>query len=320
MNRFKLFLVLCVCISSVVSAYGYNKDPDYRRARIKGAQARLVLRVADDEGHPVANASVHVLMGMNYRLKSYDIDGVTDTNGVFVVEGKTTGNEIEITVTKGGYYTSEKRMCFIGMGHEYAVKEGKWQPWGMNVGVVLREVRKQAKLLIFASRSLVIPVTNTWIGVDLARNDFVEPYGHGTDEDLSLNLHWDGRDLGSSKFCTAEISFSNAHDGGYFSRVLNDSKFKYVRCAETNRIDIRSLDLKWSNELRSHFSDPKTGAESELVLRLRTCVDDKGRVRSAHYGAIESVYLSPCWQTNPTIRFVHVFNPNPNDANLEYVE
>jgi len=112
--------------------YGRDVSPDFERAHIRGAKTRIVLKAVDDVGNPVAGASIHVLMGMNYRLKSYDIDGVTDTNDVFVVEGKTTGNEIEITAKKDGYYRpSKKRLCFIAMGNEYEVKDGKWQPWGM---------------------------------------------------------------------------------------------------------------------------------------------------------------------------------------------
>ena len=88
------------------SVWGGSVDSDFQRAHLNGARARIELTVHDECGAPVSGASVHVLMGMNYRLNSYDIDGKTDTNGVFVIEGKTTGNEIEIKVTKDGWYRS----------------------------------------------------------------------------------------------------------------------------------------------------------------------------------------------------------------------
>ena len=146
--------------------YGRDVSPDFERAQIRGAKTRIVLKAVDDVGNPVAGASIHVLMGMNYRLKSYDIDGVTDTNGIFVVEGKTTGNEIEITAMKNGYYQpSKERLCFIGIGNEYEVKDGKWQPWGMEIPLVFREVRNPVKLISKVD-GYMIPATNCWIGFD----------------------------------------------------------------------------------------------------------------------------------------------------------
>ena len=60
------------------------------------------------------------------RSKS-DINGVTDTEGKFVIEGKTTGNEIEIDVEKEGYYRASKKECLAKMGEEYEVKDGpRW--------------------------------------------------------------------------------------------------------------------------------------------------------------------------------------------------
>ena len=142
-----------------------------------GAKTRIVLKAVDDVGNPVEGASVHVLMGMNYRLNSYDIDGKTDTNGVFVIEGKTTGNEIEIKVTKDGWYRSQNKLCFIAMGHEHAVKNGKWQPWGMKVDLPLRRMGKLSKVLVFASPARAIPSTNRWVGVDLERGSPRVPIG-----------------------------------------------------------------------------------------------------------------------------------------------
>lgn len=321
MTNFKPYLLITLCVLTTIRVSAYNRDPDYRKARVKGAQTRIELKVTDEEGVPVAHANVHALMGMNHRMKSYDIDGVTDTNGVFIIDGKTTGNEIEISVSKTDHYVSQRKLCFISMGHEYKVIDGKWQPWGMRISLVLRKIRKQANLLFFTSPCLEIPFTNKWIGVDLKCNDLVEPYGRGIVSDVVAKLDWDGRSLGDSNYCTVELAFPNPLDGGYFSSVVDESQFKYVCCAETNRIDVRKFKISWERyKDYRHLSNPQTRVASELVVRVRTRVDEKGNVLSAHYGSIVCIYVSPRWCGNPTIRFVHAFNPDSNNTNLEYHE
>lgn len=173
----KVSTLVLIFVLIETSVWGGAVDSDFQRAHLNGAKARIELTVHDECGAPVSGASVHVLMGMNYRLNSYDIDGKTDTNGVFVIEGKTTGNEIEIKVTKDGWYRSQKKLCFIAMGHEHAVKNGKWQPWGMKVDLPLRRMGKLSKVLVFASPARAIPSTNRWVGVDLERGSPRVPIG-----------------------------------------------------------------------------------------------------------------------------------------------
>ena len=315
----KVSTLVFISVLIETSVCGGTVDSDFQRAYLNGAKARIELTVHDECGAPVSGASVHVLMGMNYRLNSYDIDGKTDTNGVFVIEGKTTGNEIEIKVTKDGWYRSQKKLCFIAMGHEHAVKNGKWQPWGMKVDLPLRRMGKLSKLLVFASPARAIPSTNRWVGVDLERNDFVKPYGIGESSDVLVKVMWDGLSLDNSKLCYAEVIFPREHDGGYFAPVVNCSDFRYVYFAETNKVEVRSLKIVRNGNAR-HLSHPTDDRECELIVRLRTELDDRGRVVAANYGAIENIIVSPAWEGNPTIRFVHVFNPVRNDANLEYHE
>ena len=185
-----LMALFVVAIGTLI--YGRDVSPEFERAHIRGAKTRIVLKAVDDVGNPVAGASIHVLMGMNYRLKSYDIDGVTDTNGVFVVEGKTTGNEIEITARKDGHYEVFKKLCFISMGNEYEVKNGKWQPWGMEMLLSLRR-RLNPVDLIVSGDSFYVPSTNSWIGFDMAKKDWVYEGKTGVKSDFEVFVTWDGK-------------------------------------------------------------------------------------------------------------------------------
>ena len=125
-------------LTVAMACFAHKKDPDYLKARRDGGYLRMILSAVDDYGSAVSNASVKVLMGMNFRENAYYINGTTDADGHFVIEGRTTGNEIEIEVVKEGYYRGHKKLCLITMGNEYEVKSGRWQPWGMKVNIPTR--------------------------------------------------------------------------------------------------------------------------------------------------------------------------------------
>lgn len=134
-----------------------QKNPELMRAERSGAALRMVLRVLDDDKKPVPNAKVNVLMGMNFRERSYYIKGLTDAAGVFVVEGNTTGNEVEINVKKEGYYKSAKKLCLIKHGEEFEVKKGRWQPWGMEMPVSLRKIVDPIDHLVIEKKTMSSP-------------------------------------------------------------------------------------------------------------------------------------------------------------------
>ena len=87
-------LVIClVAATTSMLVVAHKKDPDYLKARRDGGNLRMILSAVDDYGSAVSNASVKVLMGMNFRGKAYYINGTTDADGRFVIESRTTGNE-----------------------------------------------------------------------------------------------------------------------------------------------------------------------------------------------------------------------------------
>ena len=84
-----------------------KEDPEFDKAISRGAKTKIELHVVDEEGVPVPKANVRVTLGMVTTVNI--INGQTDTNGVFIIEGKTRGNEIIIQPKKEGYYNSEKQ-------------------------------------------------------------------------------------------------------------------------------------------------------------------------------------------------------------------
>jgi hypothetical protein len=120
-----------------ISVAALKKEPAYRMARRNGAEAELKIYVVNDEGGVVSNATIKVFMGMNFRPKGYWINGVTDANGHFLIQGKTCGDEIEVFVSKNGYYDSYEKLCFVKIGKEHDVNDGKWQPYGSKYNMII---------------------------------------------------------------------------------------------------------------------------------------------------------------------------------------
>ncbi|MBP5319884.1 MAG: hypothetical protein J6334_02765, partial [Kiritimatiellae bacterium] len=128
--------------------------PEVERAMANGAMAKIHLKVLDEKGIIVTNASVRVAMDM--PKGEYAIYGRTDTNGLCVVQGKTNGNYIDFLVGKDGYYGSHKRVSFVPMGEEHDVKENKWQPYGDKLEIVLNKVRNPIVLLKDPERKFIL--------------------------------------------------------------------------------------------------------------------------------------------------------------------
>ena len=89
--KVKTLTVMCLlALPCVVLAR--KLAPEVEHAMAYGAEAKICLKVCDDVGQPVTNASVAVVFDMLPRPHS--VYGKTDSNGICVAEGKTNGNKI----------------------------------------------------------------------------------------------------------------------------------------------------------------------------------------------------------------------------------
>ncbi len=165
---------MMICIAAVVAlmspttavAMRSSPDAEFERAMKKGAQARLEIRVVDDEGAPVSNATVKVLFNILTPGGGEIVTVTTDTNGVAVAEGKT-NDAIRYRVEKEGYYKSEEGMDMYNMSHRYEVKDGRWQPWGMQKEIVLLPVKDPQAQRAGTPGWKRTNLLKEWIGFDL---------------------------------------------------------------------------------------------------------------------------------------------------------
>ena len=315
MMRFICLWVFVFCISGC--AFCGNPDREFERAMINGAKVSIGIRVADDDGVPVDKAKVHVLLGMNFREKANFIDGFTSTNGEFQIEGKTTGDEVEISVSKDGYYRSEDSFCLITRPGANKVKDGRWQPWGEHREIRLRKIRNPV-LHGNQYKALRSPMTNVWIGVDLKVADWVRPFGCGERADFELRVRWDGLPPDRSKLCCYDLRVCGSNDGFYLSKKILESEYKEAFVADVRQsYTQRMLDYTYHRMILA--SPPKEfWADQEAIFRVRTELDDGGNVISANYGSVRCCKVSPGTRgRGALIEFCSVFNPTPNDPNLE---
>ena len=314
----RIYVIVTLLILAGWPLNAAKKDPAYREARHNGALTKIVLHVADDDGKPVVDASVRVFLGMNFRPKGRWIGGTTDTNGVFVVDGKTCGDEIEVCVAKVGYYNTKAKYWYAKMGAEHEVKDGKWQPYGADEKIRLRKILSPIRMVshVDGRFAFSIAATNVVFGFDMVSNDWVAPYGKGKIADFNAEFQSDGLPPNASKFSRITLSFPDPLGGAYEEGLQSQSDFKGPYFANTNRFANVPVVLEntWSESGRQRGA---LGENRMLVVRSRCKVDERGRLLSAHYSSLDRLSFSTAFNKPGSCRMLYHFNPTPNDANLE---
>ena len=311
-----IFTILFVLLSFLVFSREYSSN--LINAMRNGANANIEIHVADEDRNPVPSAKIRVFMGMNFRERGYWLEGVTDTNGVFVIDGKTTGNEIEIYLSKCGYYDSYKKLCFVGMGNEREVKDGKWQPYAEKLCIALNHRRNPIPMSSISSKKFVLTkAINTWLGYDLNKHDYVSPYGKGEVADLELFFNWDGEWYPKYKGMELKIRFLGPCSGYYCCPKNDVSVFNGPYTAQLNA-QYGQYATFFERVVSERKRERKLFNSANCwVVRSRCKVDECGKLVSAHYSVLYDIGF--CCEEGSTagFYFLGAFNPIPNDTNLE---
>ena len=294
-----LFLLALPCL-----AFARKLAPEVEYAMGNGADAKISLKVCDDEGLPVSNASVSVEFDLMPDPQS--VYGKTDSNGIVVVRGKTNGNRISCIVAKDGYYGSRAEMSFVPMGAEHDVKDGKWQPYPTDKTVVIRKIRHPVPL-VHTCAFYVIPATNVWLGFDMKVRDFVAPDGSGEVADFECRVEWDGLPPAKSKFCKMSLRIPGVLSGGYYYALAVESDYPFSYFAKCPPELVREIEIVNRNG-NPHTTKVPFREQSEFVTRTRCKVDNHNQLIKANYGSIRGLSVSPSWDGNPTLRLNLVFN------------
>jgi len=295
-----------VLISCIVSCL-----PIYAGAGVPLPEARLTIKVLDENGRSLSNMPVHVWLS-----ESAIRDGQTDSNGLFVAEGTCTIKDIPISIVKQDYYDSRLRYTYPNY---LSVKDNKWQPWNPVVTAVVRRIVNPIPVLMKRVEAR-LPIGDEPFAFDLQVGDWVRPYGRGEVSDMRFEVT---RRVTSPNDYegTLRLTFTNALDGIQRAEgMIMESALRFPRCATT--------DGYLTNYVYSHGKDPIKGyygagvddPKKYYLLRVRSVVDRDGEIKEALYGILDGdiKLMGVASANNLSIAFTYYLNPTPNDRNLEF--
>ena len=314
-----LSAVVFLCCFSASGCFGQNT-------------ADFSIRVTDDDGLPVSNATVGVtyvtaggFIGRDGRALQdihTTVEGLTDTNGVYHYRGAFNA-ENGWGVRKEGYYDAEYlKIQFT------SVAFGRLQPWGKQYDVTLRRIVKPIAMYATTMcdpRPVKIPELSKPYGFDLMKSDWVAPFGKGEKADFIFKL--DSCDAKvppgyyemypraiRRKNETLTVAFSNPDDGiqGFISAPRQGSTFRSPRYApesgyETNYVSLDRMD-------EGNQRNDKANENQNYIFRVRTMRDEHGAITNAFYGKI---YGPICYMA-PFVGCTYYLNPTSLDRNLEF--
>ena len=321
--KVKPLTVMCLLALPCI-AFARKLAPEVEHAMAYGAEARICMKICDGIGAPVSNASVCAVFDM--LPKPHSVYGKTDTNGVCVVKGRTNGNKVVFLVGKDGYYGSRKEISYVPMGAEHDVRDGKWQPYGTVESIELRKIRNPARSAVSHMREFkYTKAINAWIGFDLEKRDFVQPYGTGEIVDLEVFFDWDGRTFADYRGMAMKIRFAEKFSGYYQSAVNAVSEFKGPYSALPDATyqqdsDFHERVIIDPNAYGRRYDRKFFDENNCWVVRSRCKVDAEGKLVSAHYSVINNMEFGYDKGGVACICVTGAFNPTPNDTNLEDID
>jgi hypothetical protein len=266
---------------------------------------RVTVKVADEDGNPIANA--HVGVGF-FSSGPQGIDGLTDTNGIFIATHSDSPGLmaylLSFRVEKSGYYSTWSQTD-LGPGYNSA----KWNNVTQNltlkkivdpIPMYARWVSSEPNIFKKTGRP-PIAFTNT-AGYDLLIGDWVNPYGKGIHSDIIFTEEFSKKSF-NDIYYKLTVSFPNKGDG-----------IQSYSATDTDRASaaaggLLSPSTAPADGYQPTFVETQNGDPNQIFFfRVQTILDENGNVKSALYGKIYGGFM----------QFRYYLNPTPNDRNVEF--
>lgn len=313
-----LTISLCLALPLILIAAGPSKEQmALYNAITHGALVMEHIRVVDQDGLPVESAKIWGGLQTGDGYNDYaSVDGYTNTNGEFMVKGKCT-NFLSLRITKDGYYKTDFRFSYRATLANPKVKDGKWQPYDSRRTIILKKIIDPQPMIFQNGRtSFKVPAYEEWVEFDCEKFDFVAPYGKGAAKDMLLRFTLKNP-TPDDYHMTMEVSFTNnPYAGAYELDRTKMSEFESVYHADTNAVYRQYFVYRFDQSpVKTPEYTTQLKSDKYLVFRTRTKVDAEGQLVSSHYGKIygDWSFVGPGGMSMAQF----VFNPRPNDTNLE---
>ena len=312
---------------------------------------RLYVKIIDDEGSPVTNAVVTVGVppktafwgSKSQRRKGSAYHAQTGTNGEAVVSFNCVAANFRWSVRADGYYPSNLFEEWFTDFDEVVLPPAFTE-------VILHEHEKRGNAILYRkrnpqpmyaySREKVVksPIANGRYGFDLQLFDWLPPLGNGkiadfhyvrdrkdterverlisqNDEHRIRVFRSDDPDAPNLGEVVGRVEFEPG-GGAYVRKQTGNENFPATYCANLSADYHASIPIKvCENNGKLWLQEGPVITESDyMVIRSRIKHDDQGNVISANYSKI----IGPWGIGSLMCPYETVFNPRPNDTNLEF--
>ena len=287
------------------------------------AQAQVTFHVVTDDGKPVANVDVTASTFLYWDRKEgfgkdvyQDIKGRTDKDGMTTITFASERGDVHYGIHDvPGYYPT------WNLEYQFKeIKDGKWQPWNPILELEFKPILKPIPMYARkkgAIKPFAIPAIGQPVGFDMMAGDWVAPHGKGSVSDMLFTLTEKVPYVSAEQpfDVTLTVTFTNKGDGiqSVLVPLNRGSEFRLPRYAPEDGYEPQLV-----KEIAHATGEPiasGTREDQNYFVRVRTVLDEKGKVQSALYAKIDGDIQF--WGNRKT-RFTYYLNPNPNDRNMEF--
>ena len=285
-----------------------------------GNSMTVTAHVKDDEGSPVSNATVKIWTDKSRyggwaKSSQYEYyTGITDTNGTVKISFACYVACFEGCAFSDRHYRED---CgYVEVKH---IGHADWSATliehGKEINFTLRRKKNPTSLCYrLPSYSIKLPKPSGEFGFDLMMNDWIAPYGEGRTADFYVQR--ETSPTNSKVTLNSGIVFRGEGNGAYIrkkTKTTSDFKTDYEANSNENyQVYLPLLRFPWP-ENPKYTSSAIVKEDEYIVMRTRVEKDAEGDIVKANYSAMHGVVrIHESFSCRG-----YVFNPTPNDPNLE---
>jgi hypothetical protein len=273
----------------------------FAQTKIPPHQWNVTLKVVDENGNPVSGANTRVGYFVNSQPASFA--GLTDTNGIFTASHSAASdlNELGFEANKSGFYTTRME-CMLYPPYD-SLK------WNIIQTLTLKKIGNPTAMYAkHYTMGLKLPEYKKRIGYDLMVGDWVGPHGKGISSDIFFEKDYTNV---SSREYYSKITVSFPKGGNGIQLYTNPDAGEESGLRSSHEAPTDGYQTELTRETSAHPGQPSKfeyDPNRIYLFRVRTALNDEGKVVSAHYGKIYGDFM----------QFSYYLNPTPNDRNIEF--
>lgn len=311
--RIRIVVLMCLGMLAAEAALGTLGRKSTTRVVVKGI-----------DGRPLEGMEVGISYPDYGGNNFVSGNGSTDSEGVYEFSGKAY-REVFYTVRREGYYFTHGTA---------SISKGKGQAMetldSLEIQLVAKEIRNRIPMLATRNFRPILPPPGTRVGFDFFKNELVEPYGKGEKADVFFLITGEYEDRYNHNSLLT-IEFPNEGDGlvEFEMDVKQGSVLESAHEAPVDGYELNKLTRKSVRTIKGLWPERPGHVEYERVndvrenvgyyIRIRTELDEEGRIASAHYGKIygDLDFFGAYPEGSYVTANAYYINPTAMDRNVE---